>query len=102
MQEDAEQLVGLVQGDPALERPPHIINAETQSERAKIYVGGGVVFVSARILVVDLLRAIIPYHLITGVLVSGAHSIEEHGALAFALRLVRFHCPASTFIKGLR
>lgn len=65
-----------------------------------MYGAGGVVFVSARVLVLDLLRSVVPFHLITGVLVHNAHVMEEHGVLSFVLRLVRYHCPPSTFIKG--
>lgn len=57
--------------------------------REKIYLQGGVLFVSSRILVVDLLKHRIPIPQITGFLVCRAHNILESCQEAFALRLYR-------------
>lgn len=57
--------------------------------REKIYLQGGVLFVSSRILVVDLLKRRIPTAQITGFLVCRAYNILESCQEAFALRLFR-------------
>lgn len=57
--------------------------------REKIYLQGGVLFVSSRILVVDLLKHRIPTPQITGFLVCRAYNILESCQEAFALRLYR-------------
>lgn len=57
--------------------------------REKIYLQGGVLFVSPRILVVDLLKHRIPTAQITGILVCRAYNILESCQEAFALRLFR-------------
>ncbi|XP_066585729.1 DNA repair endonuclease XPF-like isoform X2 [Prorops nasuta] len=69
---------------------PKVINAEILSdERQLMYLEGGVIFVSGRILVVDLLKNRVPLHLITGIIVYRAHSIINSYQEAFALRLYR-------------
>ncbi|XP_025200940.1 DNA repair endonuclease XPF [Melanaphis sacchari] len=69
---------------------PRILSADTSiAEREKIYLQGGVLFVSSRILVVDLLKHRIPTPQITGILVCRAHNILESCQEAFALRLYR-------------
>ncbi|XP_019699002.1 DNA repair endonuclease XPF isoform X2 [Harpegnathos saltator] len=50
---------------------------------------GGVLFISGRILVVDLLKNRVPLHLVTGILVYRAHNIRNAYQEAFALRLYR-------------
>ncbi|XP_029178024.1 LOW QUALITY PROTEIN: DNA repair endonuclease XPF [Nylanderia fulva] len=69
---------------------PHIVNSEyTSSEREIMYLEGGVLFISGRILVVDLLKNRVPLHLVTGILVYRAHNILNKYQEAFALRLYR-------------
>jgi hypothetical protein len=68
---------------------PQILDGESQPERVKMYAKGGVVFVNAQQLVLDLLRLAFPLSRCGGVLVYNAHMIEEHGCLWFALRLLR-------------
>ncbi|KAL6435890.1 hypothetical protein ACFW04_005629 [Cataglyphis niger] len=69
---------------------PHVINAEcTSNEREIMYLEGGVLFISGRILVVDLLKNRVPLHLVTGILVYRAHNILNAYQEAFALRLYR-------------
>ncbi|ALC48873.1 mei-9 [Drosophila busckii] len=63
--------------------------ANTAQERERVYLEGGIQFISTRILVVDLLKQRIPIELITGVIVLRAHSIIESCQEAFALRLYR-------------
>lgn len=61
----------------------------TSSEREIMYLEGGVLFISGRILVVDLLKNRVPLHLVTGILVYRAHNILNAYQEAFALRLYR-------------
>ncbi|XP_071449641.1 DNA repair endonuclease XPF [Hetaerina americana] len=69
---------------------PRVITSEVLvSERETFYMGGGVIFVSARILVVDLLKGRVPLDHVTGFLVCRAHRILESCQEAFALRLFR-------------
>ncbi|KAL1456630.1 hypothetical protein WDU94_001345 [Cyamophila willieti] len=69
---------------------PRVLSCENNtSEREKIYLQGGVLFVSARILVVDMLKHKVPIEHITGFIVLRAHRILESCQEAFALRLYR-------------
>ncbi|XP_063621572.1 DNA repair endonuclease XPF isoform X1 [Cydia splendana] len=61
------------------------------TEREKVYLEGGVQFVSTRILVVDLLKQRVPVAKITGIIVLRAHTVLESCQEAFALRLYRQH-----------
>ncbi|XP_055854991.1 DNA repair endonuclease XPF [Episyrphus balteatus] len=63
--------------------------SNTASERERVYLEGGIQFISTRIFVVDLLKSRIPIELITGVFVMRAHTIVESCQEAFALRLYR-------------
>lgn len=63
--------------------------ANTAAAREKIYLEGGIQFVSTRILVVDLLKSRIPTELVTGIIVLRAHEVIESCQEAFALRLFR-------------
>nr|CAD7406806.1 unnamed protein product [Timema cristinae] len=69
--------------------PKVITNEYNSSEREMVYLEGGVLFMSSRILVVDLLKDRVPVANITGFLVCRAHSILESCQEAFALRLYR-------------
>ncbi|XP_014290214.1 DNA repair endonuclease XPF [Halyomorpha halys] len=69
---------------------PKVISAEvSNSEREKLYLDGGLLFISSRILVVDLLKERVPIPMITGFIVMRAHRILESCQDAFALRLFR-------------
>jgi len=48
---------------------------------------GGVLFVTSRVLVVDLLRGRLPWHLVRGFVVWDAHKVKESSTEAFILRL---------------
>ncbi|XP_016939450.2 DNA repair endonuclease XPF [Drosophila suzukii] len=63
--------------------------ANTATERERVYLEGGMQFISTRILVVDLLKQRIPIELISGIIVLRAHTIIESCQEAFALRLYR-------------
>lgn len=69
---------------------PHVRQASTNAnEREKVYLSGGLQFISTQILVLDLLKGKIPAELITGIFVLRAHQIIESCQEAFALRLYR-------------
>ncbi|KAJ1097508.1 hypothetical protein NDU88_002626 [Pleurodeles waltl] len=69
---------------------PRIVTNEISSgERCNVYMQGGVLFVTSRILVVDFLTDRIPGNLITGILVYSAHKIIESCQESFILRLYR-------------
>lgn len=69
---------------------PHVHQASTNAnEREKVYLAGGIQFISTQVLVVDLLKNRVPAELITGILVLRAHQIIESCQEAFALRLYR-------------
>lgn len=59
------------------------------NERVKLYCGGGVLFVTSRILVVDLLLDRVPLDLTTGMVVFKAHKIVDECQEAFIMRLYR-------------
>lgn len=63
-----------------------------------MYLDGGVLFVSGRIFVVDLLKNRVPLNLMTGILVYRAHNILNSFQEAFALRLFR----QNNKVKSLR
>ncbi|XP_041475884.1 DNA repair endonuclease XPF-like [Lytechinus variegatus] len=69
--------------------PKVITNEYGTNERQGVYMQGGVLFVSSRILVVDLLTQRLAAHLITGVIVNKAHKIIDSCQEAFILRLCR-------------
>ncbi|XP_078519223.1 DNA repair endonuclease XPF isoform X2 [Lissotriton helveticus] len=69
--------------------PRIVTNEITSGERCNVYMQGGVLFVTSRILVVDFLTDRIPANLITGILVYSAHKIIESCQESFILRLYR-------------
>ncbi|VDL59158.1 unnamed protein product [Hymenolepis diminuta] len=79
---------------------PFTITAEVNTkERLEAYRRGGIVFVSSRILVVDLLRGTMPVELVSGVIVLRSHTLHESSQEAFMLRLLREKNP-NVFIKA--
>lgn len=66
--------------------------------RERIYLEGGVLMVSSRILVVDFLKGRVPIPNITGFFVLRAHRILESCQEAFALRLYRQENKVNCFI----
>lgn len=79
---------------------PHIHQASNNSnEREKVYLSGGIFFISTQILVLDFLKNKIPAELITGIFVLRAHKVIESCQEAFALRLYR-QKNKTGFIKG--
>ncbi|XP_071117720.1 DNA repair endonuclease XPF-like [Haliotis cracherodii] len=69
--------------------PKAITNEFSANDRLNTYVEGGVLFITSRILVVDLLTDRVPIDHVTGILVYKAHKIIESCQEAFILRLYR-------------
>ena len=69
--------------------PKKVTSEYSSNERQKLYLDGGVLFVTTRILVVDMLIDRIPMQLITGILVARAHKTAESCQEAFILRMYR-------------
>ncbi|XP_076352632.1 DNA repair endonuclease XPF-like [Tachypleus tridentatus] len=80
---------------------PKLITSECGvNDRYQIYMQGGTMFVTSRILVVDMLTWRVPIDLITGIIVYKAHKILESCQEAFILRLYR-QKNKQGFIKAL-
>nr|XP_022317869.1 LOW QUALITY PROTEIN: DNA repair endonuclease XPF-like [Crassostrea virginica] len=79
--------------------PKAITNEISATERQKVYLQGGVLFLTSRILVVDFLTERVPVEQISGILVYKAHRIVESCQEAFILRLYR-QKNKSGFIKA--
>jgi DNA excision repair protein ERCC-4 len=66
------------------------INADfTSAQRKAIYLQGGPIFITSRVLIVDLLKKRLPSHLIAGFVVNQAHYLSETSTEAFILRTYR-------------
>lgn len=81
---------------------PQRITAESSNlkKRNEIYLNGGVLFVTERILVVDLLQDRVPIDLVTGIIVYKAHRIYNDCLMSFILRLYRLKNNKG-FVKAL-
>jgi len=81
---------------------PQRITAESSNakKRNEIYLKGGVLFVTERILVVDLLTNRVPIDLVTGIIVYKAHRIYNDCLMSFILRLYRMKNKKG-FVKAL-
>jgi len=91
--------------------PPKKITTDiSTSERETVYKGGGILHITTRILVVDLLMERIPVNLITGIIIYKAHRIIDSCQESFILRLYRqknkegfikaFSCSPVSFSPG--
>ncbi|KAG1650937.1 DNA repair endonuclease XPF [Nymphon striatum] len=80
---------------------PRKITAEnTSNTRHDMYMEGGVLFVTSRILVVDMLTDKVPIDLISGIIVYKAHKIVESCQEAFILRMYK-QKNKTGFVKAL-
>lgn len=72
--------------------PRQVISDTTKvSSRRDFYLKGGVIFVTTRILIVDMLKKRIPYESVTGIVVANAQRVLKDCHLAFILRLFRMN-----------
>jgi DNA excision repair protein ERCC-4 len=77
-----EQLVGHV--------PFKIIKNDTLAKnRLETYLHGGVISITSRIMLIDLLKNRIPIHMVTGIMLLDAHRVTEYSLEAFILELFR-------------
>ncbi|XP_064386752.1 DNA repair endonuclease XPF-like [Halichondria panicea] len=76
-----------------------ITNEYSAKEREGLYLQGGVVCITSRILVVDFLRGQCPIDKVTGILVFNGHRVKDSSTEAFILRLYREKNKAG-FIKS--
>ncbi|KAK0530782.1 DNA repair protein RAD16, partial [Tilletia horrida] len=82
----AEELTTLGVKRPGLRSVSHEMNAKTRQE---LYLSGGLLSVTSRILVVDMLNKRIPTHLITGLVVLHAEKVSPTSVEAFIVRIYR-------------
>ena len=69
---------------------PKVVTTDTSTEeRKKMYLQGGIFFVTSKILVMDMLTKRVPMEYITGILVARAHKIAESSQESFILRMFR-------------
>lgn len=76
---------------PGLMTPALITNECAASERMELYLGGGVLIVTARILTVDMLCERVPIAQIGGLIVANAHRVSDVSNIGFILRMFRQH-----------
>ncbi|KAJ3561892.1 hypothetical protein NP233_g9913 [Leucocoprinus birnbaumii] len=88
---EEESAIGEELGIIGCRRPGlRVVGYETPSrERQELYKQGGLISVTSRILVVDMLQGDIPVHLITGMLILHAERITPLVTEAFIVRLFR-------------
>ncbi|KAJ3000988.1 hypothetical protein HDV02_000057 [Globomyces sp. JEL0801] len=58
-------------------------------EREAMYLSGGVISITTRIFVVDLLNGVVPTEMITGIIINHAERVTDTSTIAFILRLYR-------------
>ena len=91
-QEDERQLLQALDArrtQPDLMTPTVITNECAASERMELYLGGGVLIVTARILTVDMLCERVPIAQIGGLIVTNAHRVSDVSNMGFILRMFR-------------
>lgn len=98
--EEEEFFISQLQADNVNPLPKSITADCGTKERTDVYLTGGVLFVTSRILVVDMLMERVPIDLITGIIVYRAHKTLESCQEAFILRLYR-QKNKKGFVKGL-
>ncbi|CAL4163525.1 unnamed protein product, partial [Meganyctiphanes norvegica] len=99
-QNEEEYFISQLEARGVTPIPRSITSDNSVSERSLIYLDGGVLFITSRILVMDLLMNRIPSELITGIIVWKAHRIMESSQDAFILRLYR-QKNKTGFVKAL-
>lgn len=77
-------------GTPVPQLPTMITNESGQSkDRAAVYALGGILCITSRILIVDLLTGTVKSDMIDGMLVAHAHNVTEQSTEAFILRIFK-------------
>ncbi|KAJ3319627.1 hypothetical protein HDV06_006189 [Boothiomyces sp. JEL0866] len=68
------------------------VNNETNAkDRQALYLEGGVISITPRILIVDLLNKVIPINLISGLLINHCEDITDTSTVSFVARMYRQH-----------
>ncbi|ELT90017.1 hypothetical protein CAPTEDRAFT_178005 [Capitella teleta] len=88
-QQDEDYFIEQLDEEKCRPLPKAITSEYSVKDREATYLEGGVLFITSRILVVDMLTNRIPIHLISGILIYKAHRILDSGQEAFILRLYR-------------
>lgn len=113
---DPSQLVLIINGSPREEElikqlllesglvkieniPKSITSTFTINERKELYDQGGCLFITSRILIVDLLNDKVPIDHVSGIVVLNAHQITEKSTESFILRVFRMK-NKTAFVKG--
>lgn len=70
---------------------PKIISSDSMAatNRSTLYLSGGVIFITTRLLVVDMLKCRVPFESLSGIIVMNAHRVIKDCQLSFILRLYR-------------
>ncbi|GFR17945.1 DNA repair endonuclease XPF [Trichonephila clavata] len=97
---EEEYIINKLQESGMTLLPKTITSDVSVKDRRDVYMEGGVLFVSSRILVVDMLVDRVPIDLITGMIVLRAHKILESCQEAFIIRLYRMK-NSKGFIKAI-
>ncbi|KAJ2799456.1 DNA repair protein RAD16 [Coemansia helicoidea] len=97
-----QQLMQMRSGEQADEaaRLRVVKNETNAAARGQVYRRGGLISVTSRILIVDLLNGVVPAELVTGVVVHNASRVTAESIEAFVLRVVRQQNPGA-FVKAL-
>ncbi|KAJ1619038.1 hypothetical protein T492DRAFT_431134 [Pavlovales sp. CCMP2436] len=69
--------------------PTIVTNHFSPVERCELYARGGVLCITPRLLVVDMLSGRVPIERVKGMLIDKAHEVSESSNLAFIVRLYR-------------
>jgi DNA excision repair protein ERCC-4 len=69
------------------------------AERARLYRQGGVLFATARTIVLDMLSGKLAPHILSGILVDNCHEMSDMSIDSFAVREYRRH-NRTGFVKG--
>ncbi|AJW13891.1 Rad1p [Saccharomyces cerevisiae YJM1336] len=77
--------------DELFERPFNVVTADSLSieKRRKLYISGGILSITSRILIVDLLSGIVHPNRVTGMLVLNADSLRHNSNESFILEIYR-------------
>ena len=79
---------------------PKVVTTDISTEeRKKMYLQGGIFFITSKILVMDMLTKRVPMEYVTGILVTHAHKIVESSQESFILRMFR-ESNSNGFIKA--
>ncbi|CAK4076836.1 unnamed protein product [Aphanomyces euteiches] len=97
--DDADHYLDSLKAQGIVNLPQVITNKCTVQERKIMYKNGGCIFVTSRILVVDMLNHVIDIPMISGLLVCDAHKVTDTSIEAFIMRLFR-EVNRSGFVKA--